>query len=100
MIDYNGKCATCIYFVQNEDGRAGMCKALSRKIGSHSYPYTVNFSKVGCVRYARDSNRVCECGVYRERDYNFCPACGRTLRTGDLRRRNDEPTRDTVLDML
>lgn len=79
MIDYNGKCATCIHFTPHDTGRSGVCDELYREIG-RDYPYVTSFSRAGCVAYKLDDKRVCECGVYREGEYNYCPICGRCLR--------------------
>ena len=79
MTDYNNKCATC-KFMQKRKGRSGTCVKLTRDMNGRYYPYTVDFSRAGCVLYQKDPERSCICGVYKDDEFNFCPICGRNLK--------------------
>lgn len=83
MIDYTSKCVGCIHFeLAGNDGshgkRWGKCKKLIRDLPAN--PYNLNFCMAGCKYHEFASFRFCECGVYKEFEWSFCPLCGRFLK--------------------
>lgn len=82
-MNYVNKCATCVYFnpvkqYKIYENRYGKC------CNKNSIPYekkfNINFSRKKCYLYEIDPNKQCDCGVFIERYFNYCPKCGKKLR--------------------
>lgn len=75
LTDYIGKCATCRHFVKNKNPtiRDGKCKGIHRSRRCPTY-------SASCKGWELDPETICDCNLFKEAWYRFCPNCGKRIK--------------------